>query len=67
MSSKRRLRRKACEGKVRYLTHADACTVLSRLNRRELNAYRCPHCGWYHIGHIQAKVRRLKQRMNLTF
>jgi hypothetical protein len=47
MSSKRHIRRKSCEGKVRYATVEEARKRL----RGGMNAYRCKFCGGYHIGH----------------
>lgn len=54
MASKRRLRRKSCEGKVRHLTMAGA-QIQARLARRNtgesIGAYKCKHCKGYHVGH----------------
>lgn len=55
MASKRRLRRKACEGKIRYKTMEDAQKVAKRL---KLNSYRCPHCSGIHNGHTPFNVRQ---------
>ena len=46
-----------CEGKESYATKGAAMTVIRRITRKpgrrrphELNAYRCVHCGQFHIG-----------------
>lgn len=54
MSSKRRLRRKSCEGKQRYASHVQAHAAISAQAwkwRGHMSAYTCPHCGRVHIGH----------------
>mgnify|MGYP001617140279 FL=1 len=54
MASKRRLRRRACEGKLRYVSHAQAHAAISAQTWKwtaHMSAYPCPHCGRYHIGH----------------
>ena len=56
MASKRRLRRKACEGKQSYATLEAATAVTQRL--RGLNAYKCKHCSGFHVGHPPGRVRQ---------
>lgn len=59
MASKRRLRRKQCQNKVKYYALEDARRALSRaidLNlgtHRDspMGVYRCHYGGHYHIGH----------------
>lgn len=56
MSSKRNLRRRACEGKVRHLRKEYALIALSRTPNYEfdlgrLHVYQCGHCGGWHVGH----------------
>jgi len=52
MSSKRRIRRRACETKVRHLTHAAAMKHLRSLRSPDpLNVYRCAFCKGFHVGH----------------
>lgn len=59
MSSKRRLRRKSCEGKNRHKT-VDGAMVEIRYIRKiapgtpRLDVYRCGFCGAYHVGHAKA-------------
>ena len=63
MSSKRAQRRKACTGKQRYATQADALAAIKALVRSKggqgwLVPYHCAFCGGYHYGHAPAKVRQ---------
>lgn len=56
MSSKRRVRRKQCSGKVRHSDIRAAKRALFLLTRSKgytghMNTYRCRFCGGYHIGH----------------
>ena len=59
MSSKRRLRRKAC-GKVRYASTQDAQAAIRHAYRRgeKVHPYPCPHCGGVHIGHKTGKQKQ---------
>lgn len=54
MGSKRRLRRKECEGKIRYekVEHAHAEVLIARNKRgwHNVHAYKCPHCSGWHVG-----------------
>lgn len=53
-ASKRHVRRKSCEGKVRYVNHADAdqnAMSARRRTRQNIQAYKCRFCSGYHIGH----------------
>lgn len=56
MASKRRLRRKACQGKVRYTCAADAQWAMRGLHfgkgwQGYMQVYLCPFCKGYHYGH----------------
>jgi hypothetical protein len=53
VSSKRRQRRKACRGKVRYPGQREAAAAArrGRVRGHWLLAYRCPFCTGHHIGH----------------
>ena len=53
MSSKRAIRRRACEGKLRYASAAEAEAARKRARRRRalVEGYRCPFCSGYHVGH----------------
>lgn len=55
MSSKRRLRRQACEGKVRYpsVSSAQASAYKQRRLGRYLMPYCCSFCGQWHLDHVQ--------------
>lgn len=61
MASKRRLRRRSCERKVRHEDPGAAWAMVKRLHRTKgdqgnLQVYRCPFCGGWHVGH--GKERR---------
>lgn len=58
MASKRRLRRKACEGKRRHADEAGARVEVAKARVRGLHAYQCPHCSGWHVGHPPARVRQ---------
>ena len=65
MASKRHLRRKACEGKIRYSSVADAQPHIEELYRRRkahgtIHAYKCPFCGGFHVGHPPKQRYRRK-------
>lgn len=53
MSSKRRIRKKSCEGKQRFDTANDAQTSAFhlRVNGHIFNYYKCKFCKKYHFGH----------------
>lgn len=56
MASKRALRRRSCEGKVR---HASAGAAhIAALKTPGTHAYRCNFCGSYHVGHAPARIRQ---------
>lgn len=48
MASKRRIRRKQCEGKVRFVADYRASEAAEY---RGMGYYLCSFCGAYHIGH----------------
>lgn len=54
MASKRRRRRKACEGKRRFEVKAEAVLELKKLWRKDrepMKPYLCQWCRGWHIGH----------------
>lgn len=56
MSSKRRLRRNACDGKRRYETQDGAIAGMIRLVRAKkppgkMAVYKCQFCHGFHFGH----------------
>lgn len=50
---------RCCHGKVRFDTRKHARRVAKRMGKPGLNAYRCTHCGWWHIGHADAWFKHL--------
>jgi hypothetical protein len=59
--SKRRLRRKSCEGKRRYATKQEAESAAWEAAVRLgewLHPYACRFCGRFHIGHPTKKARQ---------
>jgi len=64
VSSKRRVRRAACSGKVKHKTEQEARRALSYLMRgpnydgQQLVAYRCQFCRQFHLGHVPYAVRQ---------
>jgi len=61
MASKRRLRRNACTGKIRYSTSLEAQHAAAAACRRSASwivAYGCRFCGGHHIGHPPKNVRQ---------
>lgn len=64
MSSKRAIRRKACEGKARHQDREGASVAL-RIAKREgrfgLEIYRCHFCRCYHLGHPTAVTKRARR------
>ena len=54
MTSKRRLRRRSCESKVQHLSEASAVRAAKAVRAKNQGvpmwAYKCPHCGKWHIG-----------------
>jgi len=57
MASKRRLRRKMCDGKRKHNYLTQAVWALERTERKKghgvLGVYLCPFCGFWHVGHIR--------------
>lgn len=63
MSSKRRIRRKSCKGKRRYLSITEAARAAWSMQRRatpgeHISAYHCQFCGGHHIGHTPHRQAR---------
>jgi hypothetical protein len=58
MSSRRRLRRKACEGKMRHETQAQAVAHAIHLYRKtgeQMQSYHCRFCRRWHVGHAKQR------------
>ena len=63
MSSKRRLRRKACQGKIRHKTDGAAFYAASKTGDGCAH-YRCEFCSGYHVGHPPSSVKGLRPGIN---
>jgi hypothetical protein len=63
MASKRRLRRRACEGKVRHtdlgaaMAHKKA--LLKKVGGHAIGAYRCKFCKGWHVG--RRSIRKINE------
>ena len=61
MASKRRIRRKSCEGKRRFTNSTEALNAVHSVIRNGrkrggwLNVYKCQFCKGYHFGHAPAQ------------
>ena len=44
-----------CQGKHPFPTHNIAQASIGFKQGVSLEAYRCPHCGFYHVGHVPVK------------
>ena len=58
VSSKRRIRRKQCDGKIRHKTKEDAHSARYSLQKKTgewLRIYKCKFCGGWHVGHPSAR------------
>lgn len=61
MASRRRLRKKSCDGKKKFTDQESAgraAAYRTRLHGRWITPYRCKFCGGYHIGHPPRSVRQ---------
>jgi len=66
VASKRRLRRKACDGKIRHEDRATAdrhAAWACWKYKAKIAAYRCPHCGGYHVGHPPRRALAARRRV----
>lgn len=61
MSSKRRVRRKSCVGKIAYAQESEAVAGMVHTQGTGLAVYKCRFCGAYHVGHMN---RRQEQGRN---
>jgi len=62
MSSKRNVRRKSCEGKVRHKTQEGAiiaARILWKLKSEYTRAYHCRLCRGFHTGHPPRWLQRI--------
>jgi hypothetical protein len=62
MASKRRLRRKSCEGKRRFDETDQAwVSVRTRGALGAMHVYQCRWCGKFHVGHWTGRQRRAQE------
>ncbi len=57
MASKRHLRKRACESKIKHVSQATASSHAMKLGF-EYRAYKCPHCSGWHVGRPDRKKRQ---------
>ena len=50
-----------CLGKHQFPTYNIAKASIKRHALDALEVFKCPHCGFYHIGHAIPKQRNLKR------
>jgi uncharacterized protein with PIN domain len=49
----------ACHPKIQHASREAAERHVERMpNAEELHSYRCPACGWFHVGHVVPAARR---------
>jgi hypothetical protein len=60
VASKRAIRRKACDGKVRYATAAEAFKAAGKTGKG-VTHYKCRFCGKFHCGHEPGGQKRRRQ------
>lgn len=50
-----------CQGKDKLPTKELALVIVGRRRDAPMEAYKCPHCGFFHVGHATPKKRELKR------
>jgi len=50
-----------CLGKHQFPTHNIAKGSIRKHSSDALEVFKCPHCGFYHVGHAIPKKRDLKR------
>lgn len=50
-----------CLGKHPFPTHNLAKGSIRKHHNGSLEVFRCPHCGFYHVGHATPKKQNLKR------
>lgn len=50
-----------CQGKDKLPTKELALVIVGRRRDAPMEAYKCPHCGWYHVGHATPKKQNFKR------
>lgn len=60
MASKRRLRRKSCEGKKKFDNQTDAIKTVMRMKSdgESVHAYKCNFCNGWHVGHYHKRTHK---------
>ena len=62
MASKRRIRRKSCDGKKPYKTRDDAIVGLIILKKKSfdenIRVYKCKFCKNFHLGHYNPNTHK---------
>ncbi len=63
MSSKRRIRRKSCDGKVQYSSSAEGQVAIWSIKKNTgdqslINVYKCQFCKKYHVGHAPGAAKK---------
>ncbi len=73
MASKRKVRRKACTGKIKYELQKDAEIARNfifhknpEIHHSFLNVYKCKFCGSFHVGHLNRKQEMAKKYKKLV-
>lgn len=67
MASKRQLRWRSCEKKIKHNTQPEAVAHLIRLKRKggQSSTYKCKFCGGWHVGRQSMKKRQaIDQRLD---
>jgi hypothetical protein len=66
VASKRRIRRKQCSSKMRYVDRAQALHMAQkawyRTGGQKIHAYHCGHCNGWHIGHWRRLTFSVEQQ-----
>lgn len=67
MASKRRIRRKKCDGKVKYKSQDEANKAKGKIYftlEHPVRAYRCSFCKYFHLGgYSEYKLMPLKKAL----
>lgn len=52
-----------CAGKVRHHSKHGACIAVRKMNHCAMNVYKCPKCGFWHLGNSRDPWRQ-QQRID---
>ena len=50
-----------CAGKDKLPTKELALVIVGRRRDSPMEAYKCPHCGYFHVGHARPKQKSFKR------